>query len=195
MKLFSLAAFCLGAAAALTVAVGARADVITDWNQIAIRATEIANAPVPVQTRAMSIVHAAMFDAANGVARKYTPYAVDLRVPNASGEAAAAAAAHGILTRLYPQQKAIVDSALADTLAKFADSVAKEQGIKLGQEVAEKVFALRKDDGATAQASYTFATGPGVYQATPPMNIKPVLPQWRSVAPFLMKPFTMNGPK
>ena len=27
------------------------------------------------------------------------------------------------------------------------------------------------------------------------MNIKPVLPQWRSVAPFLMKPFTMNGPK
>src|ERR671913_1235401 len=65
----------LAFAAALAViasAPAARADAVTDWNQTAVRATEIAGAPVPVQTRAMSIVHAAMFDAVNAVVRKYT---------------------------------------------------------------------------------------------------------------------------
>jgi hypothetical protein len=173
----------------------ARADAVTDWNQVAVRATEIAGAPVPVQTRTMSIVHAAIFDAVNAVDRKYTPYVVGLRAPEASAEVAAAAAAHGILVRLYPPQKLITDAALTATLAKIPDGPPKENGLRIGQEVAEKVFAARKDDGASAQASYAFSSGPGVYQATPPMNIDPILPQWRSVAPFLMTPFTMNSPK
>lgn len=190
-----LTSLCLGALIALAVAGGARADAVADWNQTAVRATEIAGAPVPVQTRAMSIVHAAMFDAVNAVVRKYTPYAVDIRAPEASAEVAVAAAAHGILVRLYPPQKAITDLALASSLSKVPDGPAKNQGLRLGQEVAEKLFAMRKDDGALAQASYTFGSGPGIYQATPPMNMNPALPQWRSVAPFLMKPITVNSPR
>lgn len=42
-----------------------QADVITDWNQTALRTTDIAGTAVPVQTRAMAMVHAAMFDAVN----------------------------------------------------------------------------------------------------------------------------------
>ncbi len=57
---------------------------------------------------------------------------------------------------------------------------------ELGREVAEKLFALRKDDGSAAQASYTFGSGAGIYQATPPMNANPVLPQWRNVKPFII---------
>ena len=176
----------------------ARADVVTDWNQIAIRATEIAGAPVPVQTRAMSIVHAAIFDAVNAIDLKYTPYAVDVRAePMASHDAAAVAAAHGILVRLYPPQKAITDSALAMSLEKIPEGPAKAAGLQLGQDVAEKLFAMRKDDGAAAQASYSFGSGAGVYQATPPMNANPILPQWRNVKPFLLssaKQFTFDGP-
>lgn len=74
---------------------------------------------------------------------------------------------------------------------------AKTEGLRVGREVAEKMFALRKDDGAVAHATYEFGTGPGVYQATPPMNIKPVLPQWRNVKPFVLtsaKQFPMAGP-
>ena len=132
-----------GALAVIVSASAARADAVTDWNQTAVRATEIAGAPVPVQTRAMSIVHAAMFDAVNAVVRKYTSYAVDLRAPEASAEVAAAAAAHGILVRLYPPQKAITDLALPSSLSKVPDGPAKDQGLKLGQEVAEKLFAMR----------------------------------------------------
>jgi len=185
-------------AVALTVPVPAFADVVTDWNQTAIRATEIASAPVPVQTRVMSIVHAAIFDAVNAVDRKYTVYAVDVRAaPGASAEAAVAAAAHGILERLFPVQKPITDAALASSLAQIGDSPAKAEGLRVGKEVAAKLFDLRKDDGAATQQTYSFGTGAGVYQATPPMNASPILPQWRNVKPFIItssKQFTFAGP-
>jgi hypothetical protein len=146
--------FCLGALIVLGTASSARSDAVTDWNQIAIRATEIAGAPVPVQTRVMSIVHAAMFDAVNAIERKYTVYLIDVRAaPGASAEAAAAAAAHGILERMYPPQKLITDAAFATSLGRLPDDQAKAEGVRLGQEVAAKLFDLRKDDGSATQQS------------------------------------------
>lgn len=190
--------FYVGVLVILGATFGARADVVTDWNQTAIRATEIAGAPVPVQTRVMAIVHAAIFDAVSAVDRKYAFYAIDLGpATGTSAEAAAAAAAHGILERLYPLQRAITDAALVSSLAQIPDGPAKSDGLRLGQEVAERLFALRKDDGSAAQQSYSFGTGAGVYQATPPMNANPVLPQWRNVKPFIItsaKQFAFAGP-
>jgi hypothetical protein len=189
---------CLGASIILGTAFDARADVVTDWNQTAIRATEIAGAPVPVQTRVMAMVHAAIFDAVNAIDGKYTAYAIDARaVPGASAEAAAAAAAHGILDRMYPPQKPITDAALAASVARIPDGQAKTEGLRLGQEVAAKLFDLRKDDGSGAPQTYAFGSGAGVYQATPPMNANPILPQWRNVKPFMLssaKQFAFAGP-
>jgi hypothetical protein len=186
------------AAAAVLAVTTARADAVTDWNVIAIKATEVAGAPVPVQTRTMSLVHAAIFDAVNAIERKYSAYAVDARpAPGASADAAAAAAAHGVLERLYPLQKPIHDVALAASLARMPESAERANGVRLGQEVAEKLLALRKDDGALAQASYQFASGAGIYQATPPMNANPMLPHWRNVRPFIItgsKQFPWQGP-
>lgn len=55
-----------------------------------------------MQARALAMVHAAMFDAANGVDRQFAPYLVDERAPpGASGVAAAAMAAHRVLVGLY----------------------------------------------------------------------------------------------
>ena len=188
----------LAAAIVLGSASCARADVVTDWNQTAIRATEIAGAPVPVQTRVMAMVHAAMFDAVNAIERKYSAYAVDVSAPpGASAAAAAAGAAHGILERLYPRQKAITDAALASSLARIPEGAARSDGTRLGQEVATQLFALRKDDGFAAVQTYTFGTGAGVYQATPPMNANPILPHWRNMKPFIMasaKQFAFAGP-
>ena len=189
---------CLVASIVFGVAVDARADMVTDWNQTAIRAIEIAGAPVPVQTRAMAMVHAAIFDAVNAIDEKYIAYAIVVRaVPGASAEAAAAAAAHGILDRMYPLQKPITDAALAKSLARIPDGQSKAEGLRLGQEVAAKIFDLRKDDGSGAQQTYVFGSGAGVYQATPPMNANPILPQWGHVKPFMLssaKQFTFAGP-
>jgi hypothetical protein len=186
------------ATAVLLAATAARADAVTEWNVTAIRATEAAGAPVPVQTRTMSLVHAAIFDAVNAIERKYAVYAVEARAaPSASAEAAAAAAAHGVLERLYPLQKPTHDAALAAALARLPEGVDRANGVRLGQEVAERLFALRKDDGASAQAPYQFANGAGIYQATPPMNASPALPHWRHVRPFILtgaRQFAWQGP-
>jgi hypothetical protein len=45
--------------------------------------------------------------------------------------------------------------------------------------------------------SYEFGKGPGIYQPTPPMNMKPILPHWGNVKPFVLtsaKQFPMAGP-
>ena len=194
----SVGVLCLGAAMIFAAATSTHADAVADWNQTAIRATEIAGAAVPVQTRVMSLVHAAMFDAVNAIEKKYTTYAVEAQAaPGASADVAAAVAAHDILERLYPLQKPIIDAALTASLKSIPDGAAKTEGVRLGQEVAEKLLALRKDDGSAAQVAYNFGSGPGVYQATPPMNANPILPQWRNLKPFVItgpKQFAFGGP-
>lgn len=174
------------------------ADVITDWNQTALRATEAAGMGPPVQARAMSIVHAAMYDAVNAIDRRHRVYAISVAAPSgASMESAAAAAAHGALTRLLPAQQASIDMALTASLVQMPDGQPKADGIQIGKEVAEKMVQMRRSDGADGKAGYAFAGTAGAYAATPPMNASPVLPHWRTVKPFLLQSasqFEFSGP-
>src|SRR5687768_8714452 len=77
------------------VTCGAFADVVTDWNATLEAALRNPTPSVPAQARASAIVHVAIFDAVNGITRKYTPLRViDSAPPGARPEAAAAYAAH-----------------------------------------------------------------------------------------------------
>jgi hypothetical protein len=197
MKRLSAFALTLFAAAAiLTGAAGA--DVVTDWNQTALRATEVAGFGPPPQTRAMAMVHAAVYDAVNAIDRRHAVYAVDVKAPaGASAEAAAAAAAHGVLVGLFPAQGPTLDAALTASLGAVADGEARTQGLAVGREVAIRYLAVRKDDGAGGKVAYAFATGPGRYQLTPPLSMPPVLPHWRQVKPFVLtsaSQFALPGP-
>ena len=88
----------------------ARADVVTDWNLTAIRAAQAAGQPNPMFARNLAMVHAAIYDAINAIDRQHTAYAVDLKAkPGASIDAAAAAAAYGVLTKLYWSQTPAFD--------------------------------------------------------------------------------------
>ena len=137
IKRIRAAAAYLGAFLLFSTVYAAHADVVTDWNQTAIRATEIAGSPPPLQSRVMAMVHAAIFDVVNGIEHKYSPYAVDVSAASgASADAAAAAAAHGVLERLYPPQKAITDAALAALLTRIPEGSARTDGLRLGQEIA-----------------------------------------------------------
>src|SRR6185436_6661400 len=49
-----------------------RADVVTDWNAIAV-STVLADTLPNRQSRDLAIVHAAVFDAMNAIRRSYTP--------------------------------------------------------------------------------------------------------------------------
>jgi hypothetical protein len=163
----------------------ARADIVTDWNLIAVNATSLPpNAAA--QSRALAIVHGAIYDAVRAVEGKGAAYAVDLRAPQgASLEAGAAAAAHGVLVRLVPAQRPALDAALKASLDKIA--AGKEEGVRLGAEVAERSVALRADDGAAAKTEFAATPGPGRYQPTPPHRLPAALPHWGKVRPFMVR--------
>src|SRR5262245_30632446 len=96
-------------AIAATIAVApsaARADVVLDWNVLALKTTAAAAFNPPVESRNLAIVHAAIFDAVNSITRDYRRYAVSFHAPRwASADAAAVAAAHATLVSLYPDQR------------------------------------------------------------------------------------------
>src|SRR5262249_32561048 len=87
-----------------------RADVITEWNDIALPL--LRTSPKISANRQFAMMHVAQFEAVNAVVGKYTPYVMNLAAPGASPEAAAAQAAHDVLLRFYPTNQTALDAAL-----------------------------------------------------------------------------------
>src|ERR1041385_9283678 len=89
-----------------------KADLVTDWNSIALQAIRTDKTPPPKASRALAILHASIYDSVNGVLRNYAPYRVTGQLPGSASEtAAAAAAAHQVLVTLFPAQRATFDAA------------------------------------------------------------------------------------
>jgi hypothetical protein len=181
-----LAAAALMAAATLPGA-PARADAVTEWNVIALNATALPPNSI-LQSRALAIVHAAIYDAVRAVEPTRGAYAVEIGAPaGTSIEAAVVAAAHAALVRVAPAQRSMLDAALNLSLAKIADGHGKTDGIALGTQIAERIVALRASDGADAQATFAPRPGVGLYQPTPPQSLPAILPQWGAVTPFVLR--------
>jgi hypothetical protein len=160
-------ALCVGLAAGLASSSPATADVVTDWaaRGVAVGADKkLPNAPF---TRALAMMHVAMFEAVNAIERRYRPYKLELAADKtASKEAAAAAAAHAVLASLFPDETPKLDEALQASLASIADGAPKAKGVELGKQAATAIVALRADDGSGARESYRPFTSPGVYVPT-----------------------------
>jgi plasmid stability protein len=140
--------------------------VITEWNTIA-EGVIPASAGVTLP-RTYAMMHIAMFDAVNSIDGRYTAYRV--RVPawhGASREAAAAQAAHDVLTALLPAGSAKYDAALAARLANLHPGRA-QLGAQVGREVAQKILEWRSNDGWSTPQTFTPPALPGVWQPTPP---------------------------
>jgi hypothetical protein len=165
----------------------ARADVVTDWNVIALNATAVPANSI-LQSRALAIVHSAIYDAVTAVDRTGGAYAIDVEAPaGTSVEAAIVAAAHGSLVRLAPAERSMLDAAMNTSLAKIAHGQGKTDGTALGQQIAEKIVSLRSTDGAAAKVAFTAKPGTGLYQLTPPQSLPAILAQWGSVAPYVLQ--------
>src|SRR5262245_55972127 len=132
-----------------------QADVVTDWNATLAAALRASTDPNPAQARKAAIVQVAVFDAVNGIARKYQPYFVTESAPGgARPEAAAAQAAYTALLALYPAQKPMFDAQLSATLAAISGSKGDNQSIARGRAwgefVANTIVAWRSTDGFSA---------------------------------------------
>ncbi len=146
---------------------------VIEWNKalLVIVRTPGAQPATIHPTRSFAIMHAAIYDAVNAIDRKHRPYLVSLSEvsPNASQEAAAAAAAHEVLAALYPAFKTQLAAQLQQSLARIADGQDKTDGIAVGMAVADRILALRSNDGSNdPPIPYIFGTAPGDYQSTPP---------------------------
>jgi len=145
----------------------ARADVITDWNKAAIHVMQAINVAGNPWTRTLAMMHVSMSDSVNAIQDRYGRFTPELpKDPNASAEAAAAAAAREILVRQYPDQKTRIDEAFGATLASVPDGPARAAGIALGEKVAATVFADRQNDATNAPDTYRPMTQPGVWVPT-----------------------------
>src|SRR5262245_480436 len=130
-------------------------DAVRRWNQIANDASGLDHSGPRQQlgpgrsSRAMAIVHIAMFDVIDAVAGEYESY-TGIRAPRGSLslEAAISQAAHDTLVALFSTQAATFDGYLAEDLAQVRNKVARAKGVTLGKEAAAAILALRTNDGS-----------------------------------------------
>jgi hypothetical protein len=166
--------------------IAARADVVLDWNAIAV-STLINQGQNPfAQARFMSITQLAVFEAVNAITGHYQPYLGTVVAPvGASADAAAVAAAYQVLKNYFPLAPNL-DAAYAASLAVIPNGSAKSGGIATGQAAAAQMIALRVGDGSSpAQFHVPTSTDPGVWQLTPSCPAAGgILAHWQNMTPF-----------
>ena len=187
--MFKKLALATVAAMVFVVPAVAGADVVTDWNRTMVGALVTAASPPPLASRDAAIVQASVFDAVNGIARRYTPVHVPPAAPpGASRDAAAAGAAYESLVALFPLQRAIFDQQLSATLARVGardDGSAIAAGLQWGEEVADQILTWRATDGlAVTPPPYVPAGVPGRYALTPPAFAPPAFRPFATMTPF-----------
>jgi hypothetical protein len=146
----------------LWVAVGARADVITQW---ADTTTEIADEG-PNTIRTLALAQSAVYEAVNAITARYPHDRVDLgAVQGASVEAAVAAASRAVLLQEIPTLKDKTEAAYARALATIAEGEARTKGIGVGERAAADVITKHSHDLDSIEP-YRPATSPGLYVPT-----------------------------
>lgn len=171
----------------LLSAFASHADVIIDWNNVALNTIRAGNVNPPQGSRALAMMHAAMFDAVNAVDPQYQSYHCDeVAQPGTCPVAAAAVAAHDVLASLYPTQQTVFDMALSSSLNQIGDGSMKTNGVALGHAVASDILTWRANDHSGDVVPYTPSTDPGKWRPTPPAHAPALLPNWPNVTCFAM---------
>src|SRR3984893_2797806 len=171
--------------------VGARADVVLDWNAIAVN-TAVANKQNPfAQARYAAIVQLAVSEAVNSITHKYQPYLGTITAPpDASPDAAAIEAAYQVLIAYFHGSQPALSVYWTNSMQSIPDGSAKTNGIATGDAAAAAMIALRANDGSSPPQFYTPGPPvPGAWQATPSCPVVNgvavgIAFQWQNVTPF-----------
>jgi len=183
-------------------------DRLLFWNRAAIDASGLDHTrPGPDDTwtfgqqlgpgrasRAIAIVHIAVFEAVNAIAGGYESYAgVPAAKSNLSMDAAIAAAAHDTLVAMYPTQRPGLDALLQQDLARMTTKGRMLlEGFALGHRAAAAVLAMRQGDGSEipeplVNTEWVTSDAPGHWRQDPISLIPLALgAHWSEVTPFVM---------
>lgn len=177
--------------AAVPSASGKNAAVITTWNEVAASIIP----PNPAAFLNYAFVHLAMYNAVNGITGRYELYHWDEQANmSASPEAAAAAAAHRILSTYFPAHSGALDTQLAASLAAIPSQERRDRGVAFGQLAADRIIALRANDGRFAAVPVPQADAAGEWRPTPPANAPFAVPWLGGVKPLGVASLTQFDP-
>jgi hypothetical protein len=200
-----------GVSPATTLAATAAADTrarLLFWNRAAIDASGLDHTrPGPDDdwtfgqqlgpgraSRAIAIVHIAMFEAVNAIAGGYESYAgLPAAKNNASLDAAIAFAAHDALVAVFPSQRARIDALLAQDFAHMTTrGHMLAEGIQVGRSAAAAVLAMRQGDGSEipeplVDSEWPTSNAAGHWRQDPISKIPLALgAHWGEVTPFVL---------
>ena len=172
----------------LATPAGVSADVVTDWNAIAVQATVTGGRSSATSFLDLAMVQAAVYDAVQAIERRYEPYYVEIKGASGSPVAAAAKAAHDVLVYRFPAQAAFLDTTYQQYLLD-SGLAADDPGVGVGATAAAGIIALRACDGSfpvPEPPPFTGGTDPGAWRPTPPAFSPMAVPWLGSVTPFTL---------
>jgi vanadium chloroperoxidase len=147
-------------------------DPILLWNEVALEANRVSHTNgqgeqtgPTLSSRALAIVHLAMYDAYVGVAPATTLKPYFDRQPGPAGtsvDEAIAAAAHNTLSKLYPSQQPYFDAILA---AQANDP--NSDSFKVGIRVAQAILNHRAHDPGAGSTTYRPSLARGHHRPDP----------------------------
>ena len=182
-------------------------DSLHRWNVIAMNASGLDHTPVAPgenrvfgeqlgpgrSSRAMAIVHIAMFDALDAVVGGYSSYTgTQASHGPTSVDAAISQAARDTLAALFPSQTATFDAFLAQDLALVRNAQQKANGIDVGHRAATAILTMRTNDGAQIPeprvgVDYFPSDQPGHWRQDPISLIPLALgAHWGECIPFVL---------
>ncbi|MES3020170.1 MAG: vanadium-dependent haloperoxidase [Pseudomonadota bacterium] len=185
------------------------------WNELALRAVAAdhtpafaggallaAEQPGPTRSsRALAIVHIAIYDALNAIRKRYPAYSAELPAfGDSSPDAAIAQAAHDALVALYPRQAVSLGARLRAELARLPDGRSKLNGVDIGRRAAAAILALRVNDGAyytepVVGQDYPVHSAPGQWRPDPVSQFPIALgAYWHRMVPFVLQAPTQFRP-
>ncbi|MFI0446468.1 vanadium-dependent haloperoxidase [Actinomadura sp. 6N118] len=157
-----------------------RQDPVAAWNDLALETVRLTRASDTDAARSYAMVNAAIYDAVNGIASQHRRRAHLLKPPKGAPpqgdqHAAAAAAAHAVLTRLYPDYTDRYDDQLKADLGEGPRVAA---GRAWGESVGTYIFDLRTTDGSRPVETQPPGSGPEIFPQAWSGT------QYRNMAPF-----------
>jgi hypothetical protein len=179
------------------------------WNRISIDASGVDHTPVQPgeqrvfgealgpgrASRAIAIVHIAMFDAMTAIQGGYKPYTGIRRTGTpalVSTRAAVAQAAHDTLIAMFPSQKTTFARELQASMNQLPADAARIAGRMVGAHAARLILQARKYDGSqhkepTIGEGFTPSNEPGKWRADPVSGGQVAMgAKWGQVKPFVL---------
>ncbi len=172
LRMFGVSAICSLMMLTLAFAASPVQSPIRTWNAQALDTVRAKRLGFADAGRLYAVVNVAMYDAVNGidVAKGSSTHDFALVSPagapsKADRRAAAAAAAHQVLSALHPDRAAVYDDQLVADLDDLPSSPQVAAGQEWGADVGQQVVDLRANDGVSPNVLQSGGNGPGEFRA------------------------------